>query len=394
MVVPQGGITAEIRALLAREQYTAIEARLAAYDRAYTQNVACEYAVWRGYNDVAYGDARAQQQVERWVERQPRSRAALLVRADMYVDLGYKARGSKWARETSDAQMAKMHEYFDRAARDLVATRGPGPLHMVAVGTALSIARASGGVDPLLPWVNELLAADPLNYGVRRRLIDAYEPRWGGSFEDVERVAAEAQRFASRNPRLHTLQGFAHAFRGDVARGEKQYREAIAHYSRALEYGDFGTEWSVSRADAYLRLDQPAKAHADVAYAKFWEPEDDEVLAISARLDIEEGRWRQAIPALDRVVQSKPEDAYYWSSRGWAHENLRNWKAAEADYRTAMKLEPSGWRAHHLGSLLFRRLNRPDEAVTWLQMAVRMNGRDADSRRELAAAQQAAAGGR
>src|SRR5262245_34140309 len=67
VVVPREGITGEIRALLAREQYSEIEARLAAYDRAYTQNYACEYAVWRGYCDVAYGDAQVQQQVEQWV---------------------------------------------------------------------------------------------------------------------------------------------------------------------------------------------------------------------------------------------------------------------------------------------------------------------------------------
>jgi tetratricopeptide (TPR) repeat protein len=320
------------------------------------------------------------------VSQRPASPVPLIVRASLHYDLGFAARGTKFASETSEKQFAGMRKHFELAIRDAVASRERAPVHMVAAGTVLLIARATSGTEQAKPWVDAVLQANPLNFGMRRRLIDAMEPRWGGSLEAMEQLAHEAQVFADRNPRIRVLLGIPHAYRGLEAQWAKQPQKVVQHYSEALAYGDRGVEWSLARGWAYTKLGQRGHARADVAYAKLWKPEEAEVWQLSGKILIEEQIWDRAVAELDRAVELAPTNALSRSYRGWAHENLRHWKQAEADYRAALEIERDAWRASHLGKVLFRGLGETKDAISWLQLAARLNGDDADNWFELAQA--------
>lgn len=389
IAAPEGAVLDELRRLLATEKYATLEARLEDYDRAYTRNVACEGHVWTAYHDVAARDSDAEAAIDRWVGRRPDARAARLVRAMLHYTLGFDARGKELARDTSDEQFAAMRRRFEQALHDVMASRDMGALHMVAAGVVIRIARTSGDTAAATTWARELLEVDPLNYGVRRRLLHAHEPRWGGTLQGMQEVADAAQVYADRNPRLRALLGFPHAYRAMLAARERKHRDAIHHYSRALEHGDFGVDWSLARAKAYLELRQYAPGHEDIAYAKHWEPENVDAWALSARLYLAEEAWASAIPELDRALALEPADPFKRADRGWAHEKLGHWEAAATDYRAALDVEPTAWRAAHLGIVLFRGLGRTGEAIEHLQLASRLDPNDREIWFQLAQAQAA-----
>jgi len=379
----------ELRGLLEHRRYGELEARLEAYDRAYRENVLCEVHVWSVYGDVGE-DPGTHGWIDRWVSEHPKSRAARVVRANLHRNLGYQSRGRKLAKETSETQFAGMRSHFEQAARDVVASRELGPMHMVAAGTMIDIARGAGDVDDARGWVDEALKSDPLNYGIRRRLMDVLEPRWGGTLEAMQELADEAQVYADRNPRLRILMGAPDGYRGLDAEFANRHREAIAHYSKALAYGDMGVEWSKGRARQYLKLRQYELGHADAEYAKHWQPDSVEAWQTNGRIFLEQGRWSEAISELDVVLSLEPHHAGYLGDRGFVHEKLGHWEAAEADSRASIAIDKNAWVAAHLGIVLFRGLDRADEAISWLELSATMSPRDAETWFQLAEAQERA----
>jgi tetratricopeptide (TPR) repeat protein len=386
---PKGAILKELRSLLEQRRYVELESRLEAYDRAHRENVACEAHAWHAYDDIG-DEPRTHGWIDRWVEERPKSRAARIVRTVLHRNLAYKARGEKWAKDTSEANFAGMRTHFEQAAGDANASRELGPVHMVAAGAMVDIARGAGNVERARDWIDAVLKNDLLNYGIRRRWMDALEPRWGGTLEAMQELADESQIHAGRNPRLRVLLGCPDGYRGVLAEHADRHRDAIAHYSKALAYGDVGIDWSMGRARQYLKLHQYELGHVDAEYAKHWKPDSVDAWTINGRLFLGQEKWNEAIFEFNGALALEPHHAGNRTNRGWAHEKLAHWEAAEADYRAAIAIDKNAWRAAHLGIVLFRGLDRAEEAIPWLEFSATTSPRDAETWFQLAEAQERA----
>jgi tetratricopeptide (TPR) repeat protein len=363
--------TRELKGLLEAGEYEALEARLAAYDRAYAANVLCEPYVWKAYQYLGLREDDWIAKLDRWVDARPESAAAHVVRADALRDAGYWARGRKLARDTPPENFRRMREYFARAESDLAAAAELAPVHMVGVGTGTSIARAGGGREAAEARFEAYLERDPLNYGVREYLISAFEPRWGGSYQAMERVAEEAQEYVDRNPRLRVLLGFHQADIALSAYWDKEYDAAIDHYSKALAFGDYGTAWARGRAKAYLKIEKYDLALDDIEYAKLARPQDTDTFATGGWIRLEKGDYSGALEDLDRAIEISPNYAWAHSNRGLVHEHFGNWEQAAEDYRIALRQDPdSSWRTSRLARILLDKLDRPGEAVPLVRAAL------------------------
>lgn len=363
--------TRELKGLIKAGEYEALEAAIAAYDRAYAANVLCETYVWTAYEYLGLREADWIAKLDRWVEASPESAAAHLVRADALKDAGYWARGRKWASQTPPENFRRMREYFERGERDLAAAAELAPLHMVAVGVWISISRASGDHEAAEAMVKAYLEHDPLNFTVRGRLIGAFEPRWGGSLQDMERVAQEGQKYVDRNPRLRVLLGFHHAYVAYDAYHDKDYDVAIERYGKALAFGDDGTSWALKRASAYKKIKKYDLALDDVEYAKLARPQDAITFATGGWIRMAKRDYRGALEDLDRAIEISPNYVWARENRGFVHESLRNWEQAAEDYRVALRRDPGdSWTTSHLVDLLLNKLDRPEEAAVLLRAAV------------------------
>ena len=109
--------------------------------------------------------------------------------------------------------------------------------------------------------------------------IRALQPRWGGSYGAMERLAAEAQKYAAQNPKLVTLKGFPDVERGRVALSDNDPEGAMRFYDQALqEGGDLFNSGYTSRGLLFLRLGSYDDALRDLDRANHLRPQEPQVL--------------------------------------------------------------------------------------------------------------------
>lgn len=377
--------------LLCEERYAELEALLTDLDRAYAANPLCEPNITKAYEGLGEESEERLAALAHWVEARPDSFQAHIARAEALVTAGYQARGRRWARDTPEENFERMREYFREAFAELDAAESIHPYHMYATAIALRILRAHGSAEQARRVADRYLEHDPLSYVVRFRLIEALEPRWGGSLQDVRRVAEEAQATVDRNPRLRILLGFEHAFRARIAYQEKKTEEVVAHYTRALAYGDDGTDWSLGRATANKRADRMAEASRDINRVLELRPDYAYALAIRASIRMVAGAEEKALEDLNRAIELSPEYAWPRQMRGKIHQGKRRWQEAVSDYEVSLQGDPNDtWVLGQTGYLYLRWLKQPEKAIPPLLRSVSIEPGDGYDWYYLARAQELA----
>jgi tetratricopeptide (TPR) repeat protein len=371
------------------ELYEELEARLQAFEEAQLSDSRCESHTWEAYTIAGSGGSDTLEKLDRWVAARPNSAIPRVVRSIALVVAGYDARGSQLSRDTPRESFDRMRAFFDRGIEDILAANELAPPQMSAACAAARIGRATGRAAYAEKLVDVYLERNPPNYLARRRLIEAYRPKWGGSLKDVERVAKEAQKFADRNPRLRVLLGFHHAYAAEQAYQNGNYRNAITDYSKALEYGDYGTVWARGRANSYRRLKKYDLTLEDIEYAKLAVPNDADTWLVGGLIHIGRADWPAALTHLDRAIEIRPTCCRAHNYRGYVNEHLGRWEAAVEDYRVGFEGDcTKAWTAYNLGQLLLERFDRPEEAVLPLRRAVELESDNQESWFKLGRAQQ------
>lgn len=92
-------------------------------------------------------------------------------------------------------------------------------------------------------------------------------------------------------------------------------------------------------------------------------PQDNDLRVLQAQSDMRDGRWDEALKAVDLAVASDPRHAEAWFVRGSIHDANGRLAQAEADYRQAASLAPEA--PHYRSNLAHTLLEagRFDEAV-------------------------------
>ena len=369
--------SANVSSLLDEARYAELEELLTSLERAYESNARCEAHVWLTYWDLGEADEERLAALARWAEARPDSHQAHLARAEALKDAGYAARGRRSARKTPAQDVSHMGEYFRAAVEELDAVESIRPNHMLAVATALRILQASGSTDEAEKVANRYLEHDPLNYIVRARLVSALDPRWGGSFADVQRVAEAAQAYADRNPRLRVLLGYEHAHRAGIAAAKGQQEEVVEHYTRALAFGDAGITWTLGRARANKYAGRLVQASQDATRALKIHPDD--VYALTMRGWIRKAAKAQekALEDLNRAIELDPRYSWARELRGRIHQGARRWQEAVTDYEIALQGDPNdSWVLRQTGYLYLRWLKKPGKALAPLLQATRLEPDD------------------
>src|SRR5262249_22518374 len=92
---------------------------------------------------------------------------------------------------------------------------------------------------PVSDYLKRALELCPACFELRRQYIVGLEPRWGGSYEEMEQFAKESQRMSGTNPQLRVLLGLAYADQAQAACSAHRYDEAIELQNQALSYGQY-----------------------------------------------------------------------------------------------------------------------------------------------------------
>jgi tetratricopeptide (TPR) repeat protein len=187
------------------------------------------------------------------------------------------------------------------------------------------------------------LQADPASYSVVAEMMNAAEPRWGGSEEAMRTVAAYANARVDQNPLL-ALFAFEHAYYaisrmddgddqaiavlapaalqvpnaaylravGGAYVRKRDYWKALVYLSQALRFMPDYAQESRYRAVTLLQLDQAEWARADAERAVALDPENGQNLRVLG----DALRWSEgpvaALPYYKRALEDSAtrEDAF------------------------------------------------------------------------------------
>ena len=136
--------------------------------------------------------------------------------------------------------------------------------------TLLIYAEKAGGNQREIKKIHDrAIKLMPESFYIRDKYISAIQPRWGGSYEEMTRYIDSINFDHLSNARIWQLKGEVDGEKGYTAYLNRDYKEAIEHYTKALSYGDKANFFWV-RGYSYLSIREYEDAHQDFSnYLKY-----------------------------------------------------------------------------------------------------------------------------
>ena len=387
-----GGLL-ETQRLLRRHDFEALRRLVEAKQARLEQDVRWEDELGQAVAAFDVADPALTPLLDAWVVAQPDAWAPRLARARHRLAVAWERRGSKWAKDTSEEQVAGMRESLDEAIGDAREALRHNPKLTEAYRTLIKAAMGRGDPQACVRLAELGLAVAPASLRVRSALALCLLPRWGGSYDAVAALAREAQQYAGQNPALAALLGFVDWDRGCLARNDKKYDEAAALFTRALAAGEHAYFY-YDRADTYLRQKRYTEALADVARLLAMAPEDPGVLLTRAWILVGLERYQDALadvqvmsefdPTSDRLARFRQQQAETALSQAYQLlEMTKDVEGAIARYTWAIQMSPANAEALYWRGRAYIRKDDRVHALADFEAAIRLDPRHFESYRNV-----------
>lgn len=367
---------AGLRTLLKREKYQELTRYLEQFQADFEADFHAEYFL----NDAAEAFETAEKELEprfdAWVSATPTSFAPYLARGSYRFAVGVAGRGFAYARKTNSENFAAMNAAFGPAFADLEQALSKNPRVVPALRDQIRIAFIGGEYQSRFHTIaKRAFAVCPGCYPVRYSYLVGLQPRWGGSYDEMESAARSAPR--SVNPRFATLRGYVDCDRAQLAYEGNDLAGALRHVERAVALGE-EPEFLRVRGRYLAPSRQIKLALESLTKALDRRPQDPALLLERAQVYAYESKdYPAAYPDLMLALQLKPADpdahevlpvvAQGLTKLGWqAHQERRNQEAIVL-LDQATELLPSRDLEARRFEVLTSGFNGSDEAVTKLE---------------------------
>jgi tetratricopeptide (TPR) repeat protein len=338
----------EIRAALGRREFDPLEARLlAARERWKADHASPERErLVEAFRELSPQQAEA---LYAWNHERPRSAPARLALAAHYIGEAWRARGTRYARDTSSDQLARMRDYSIRAAGAAAEALALDPDWVDAHRLRMEAARLTSDRAGRARAFAAALELAPDDYAARWEHARGLTPRWGGSYEALDAFVAESQTHAATNPRLVLLLGRSDADRGEVLSADESYEEAVALLDRALRHGEEPSALS-DRGWTLHRLERHPEARTDLERAVALEPDRAKHHSRLASVLVQLREFDRAVAEYEEAERLDSDEPYYRKRR----LELQSWMVARKQHDQMQREKPvryAAFRASH--ALLF-----------------------------------------
>ncbi len=403
----------KIRELFEARKFAELSALLDRSQASCDRDIQNEFAVRDGFQALAAGTPSAKALFDDWVGGAPGNWVPLTARATWSLALGRKARGAKPAKGQGAVPSGTGSDNVLQAVRDLERSLRITPRQLQGYLVLMEICQYVGDRERGALVAKKALELYPNSYLLRHRHLMSLAPRWGGSYDAMERFARESARHAAANPRLKILAGLVPWDRGRTAASEGDYAKAIALFEESLAHGASSTVL-YDLADSYYRAKQHDKALATLDRAAAIQPDAPEEQGLRSRIAFAEGKLDEALArlakmeelqgrapgdasetrvwesgrlvaaghalfrgkdlagAIDKYTEAirflaRNADAYCW--RGIARDRTGEPEAALADLRQAIDLNPRLYAAYKgLDDVLYRQRRLDEIADNWTRL--------------------------
>lgn len=274
---------------------------------------------------------RAAAVAQRWLKASPKSAFANVAAGMHFGAAGWKARGQRYASNTSAEQLNEMSGYFAQAVPLYLRAMELEPRLSVACTKLSAIGRQSD--DALQAYASShCLDVDPDSYYVAWEQIVSAQPKWGGSDDGLRHAVAYAAARTGRNPILGALLGESAGYRPGLADNEGEVVEELAGAARM----------------------GPGAALMAETGRGYWVNQD---------------YWR-GIAYYSQALRFRPDDAWYRYARAALAGDFYHLEWAHSDMLVALKHEPDNARYLVMMGSIIERLESPAAARPYYRRAM------------------------
>jgi tetratricopeptide (TPR) repeat protein len=360
----------QVPELLSRGDFTTLEHKLEAVQRAYEAGAASEYFVFTAFE--MFEKPELQPAIERWAKAHPHSWQGLAARGMMRWALAAQARGSKLSPETQ-AQLDRTKSFLDLASNDFRNVLVKRPRFLPAYGFQIDKARMLGDSNAGRAAIEAALRTDPNSYFVRRGYMTGLSPQWGGTFASMDDFAREAQAHADANPELIALLGETSLARAYDHGAAGDWRGAVGWYTEALRFAR-KPSWLERRATSYKELGNWSGAIADLNEAIHYDPDFAEGLADRAFCELQTQQRDAALQDFARASELAPDVS--WIALEYARAMVNSFRLQDAAFflERFLTTHPRDADAlEELGLLYSDNLHQPDRARDLMERLIKID---------------------
>lgn len=365
----------QIRTWLLARRFEDLDRRLQGLQEAYERGERSEQDLLDFFAMFVAADAAYGPLLEEWVRTKPDSYCAQAAFGTYQVRQAWLKRDQRWISRTSEKQLREMNHHLELSRKALEAALALRPRLIPAHVRLLECDLLGGTRRDLRVHLERGLRADPSSFELRSGYLYALSPSWHGSRVEMRQFAAEAQKWARKNPRLAALQGFVagyvdvyDAWSRDDAQGAlrsadealtygeqwdflqqraqafvtlRRYSEAAAAAGRVLEIRPHTVEALRLRGVARWWLGDREAGLKDLELALALDPADPATLDSRARLHTEADRPEEAIDDFQKFLAARPYAASVWARKGiFLMERLDRVEDGESACRRALEIDP------------------------------------------------------
>lgn len=296
-----------IKAFIDRKDWEGLDAHYDGYLKRHYSGEDPEYIVYRVFPRYGWRDeADMLRYTQRWLKAQPEDAYANLLHSQYLIWKAWDTRSEKFASEISPERMRRTIALAREASLLLKRAIKAEP-RLLPAHKCLIEASALAGETDLIPHVLKAAAKQsPTNYYVRAEAAFYKSPMWGGSYAELNALAADAEPYVDRNPRLSLLDARSKTQLGRVRERGKHYGRSLKAARDALQYG----------------------------------PEY-ELLELATRVSDDIGFESETQVYLSQIVRFNWATKQALMRRGWLWEQNGFYPWALNDYRSALKITPN-----------------------------------------------------
>ncbi len=195
---------------------------------------ASEHDLLDAYKAFYQREDKYRSQLNRWIDRYPKSSSAYLARGVYYRKLGEFRSGINYISQVPAENIGYMGKMFQLAKEDLENSLRYNPKAYLAILHLLNIAQFEGdnrAADKYLALGNAVL---PSNFLVRARYLIHLTPKWGGSYPKMEKFINDSRLQGLASDKINLLHAIKFDDRGTTADERGDTEQARAEFKQAL----------------------------------------------------------------------------------------------------------------------------------------------------------------
>ena len=364
--------------LLEQGNYGELERLLVGYQQAFEGDTSLSPRLENAFLAFRKVTPDAERSLTEWVDRYRNSYVALAARGSFYYFQGLEARGTAYIKDTPEGNIRAMRAYFDKAGADLERSLALTLKPYLSRLTLMSMARTNGNRRAERVQYLEAVKLAPQSVELRLAHMVSLEPRWGGSYRQMEALVAESRAELGDPVAVNRIAARVPAYRAFESQQAHQYPQALKHYDESIAlYPGAGT--LCERSYVLTQLKRDAEALEDIKLALSKARDIRYCLERAVAVAANAGGAAEAIELMNLVIEVDPASHHAYNQRGWRYQQQGRADLAFQDYLASARLGDA-WGQLMTGKHYWAgrgvKENR-EEALAWLEKSAAQGNRDA-----------------